>query len=236
MTDEREIGAAIEAVLLVATEPVEPAVLAQLVEIPKASVEEWCERLAAEYAAEGRGFTIMRVAGGYRFQTAPEFAPYVERFVLEGQTARLSGPALETLAIVAYKQPISRAQLSAIRGVNVDATLRTLVQRGYVEESGHEATPGNPALFSTTTMFCEKLGIDSLADLPALADFIPDSPVVEALERGLRIPTAHDAVADLRDEGDAVESGDSAAASAPSALALMDEVATEKVTFDAGDA
>ncbi len=185
--EQRAIAAAIEAVLLVATEPVDPSLLAQLVEIPTVAVVAMCEQLAAEYVADGRGFTIARIAGGYRFQTVAEQAPYVERFVLEGQTARLSGPALETLAIVAYKQPISRAQLSAIRGVNVDATLRTLVQRGYVEESGHEATPGNPALFSTTQMFLEKIGVDGLSDLPALAEFIPDATVVEALERGLRI-------------------------------------------------
>src|SRR6185503_11961653 len=115
--------------------------------------------------------TIGRVAGGFRFQTDATQAPYVERFVLEGQTARLSGPALETLAIVAYKQPISRAQLSAIRGVNVDATLRTLVQRGYVEEIDHETTPGNPARFGTTSRFLERLGINALSDLPALGDF-----------------------------------------------------------------
>lgn len=201
-SESREVGAAIEAVLLAATEPVDPAVLAQLVEISKADVERWCTRLAAEYAAEGRGFTVARIAGGYRFQTVPELAPYVERFVLEGQSARLSGPALETLAIVAYKQPISRAQLSAIRGVNVDATLRTLVQRGYVEESGHEPTPGNPALFSTSKLFCEKLGIDSLAQLAPLGDFIPDAPVVEALERGLRAPTAADVAADAGADAD----------------------------------
>jgi segregation and condensation protein B len=187
---DRSITGAVEAILLVATEPVEPVVLAQLVEVPRATVEDACAQLVSEYARDERGFTIGRVAGGYRFQTDATQAPYVERFVLEGQTARLSGPALETLAIVAYKQPISRAQLSAIRGVNVDATLRTLVQRGYVEESGHEPTPGNPALFSTTSVFLEKLGIDSLTDLPPLADFIPDAHVVEALERGLRIPVA----------------------------------------------
>ncbi|HEY3834078.1 MAG TPA: SMC-Scp complex subunit ScpB [Acidimicrobiia bacterium] len=187
---DRSITAAVEAILLVATEPVEPGVLAQLVEVPRATVEDACAQLVSEYSHDERGFTIGRVAGGYRFQTDATQAPYVERFVLEGQTARLSGPALETLAIVAYKQPISRAQLSAIRGVNVDATLRTLVQRGYVEESGHEPTPGNPSLFSTTSVFLEKLGIDSLTDLPPLADFIPDAHVVEALERGLRIPVA----------------------------------------------
>ena len=145
-----EARAAIEAVVLAATEPVPPAVLAQLVELPTARVEELCDELAAEYAREGRGFQLARVAGGYRFQTHPDAHAYVERFVLEGQTARLSGPALETLAIVAYKQPIARAQISAIRGVNVDATLKTLVARGYIEESGHEHSPGNPTLFSTT--------------------------------------------------------------------------------------
>src|SRR5262249_21171861 len=116
---------------------------------------------------------------------------------------RLSGPALETLAIIAYKQPISRAQVSAIRGVNVDATLRTLVARGYVEEIGHDHAPGNPALFATTTIFLERLGIDSLDDLPALADSVPDAGIVETLERGLRLPgepaSAEAALADDED-------------------------------------
>lgn len=182
-----DLTSAIEAVLMAATEPVEPADLAQLLEIPTVRVEALCSGLAADYARDGRGFVLARVAGGYRFQTHPDQAPYVERFVLEGQTARLSGPSLETLAIVAYKQPISRAQLSAIRGVNVEATLRTLVQRGYVEEIGHEPTLGSPALFGTTRQFLERLGIDSLADLPPLADFMPEAHVVEALERGLHV-------------------------------------------------
>ena len=181
-----EARGAIEAVVLAATEPVPPALLAQLVELPTTRVEELCDELAAEYEREGRGFQLARVAGGYRFQTHPDAYAYVERFVLEGQTARLSGPALETLAIVAYKQPIARAQISAIRGVNVDATLKTLVARGYIEESGHEHTPGNPTLFSTTSAFLERLGVDSLSDLPSLADFVPESSLVEALERGLR--------------------------------------------------
>jgi len=181
-----EARGAIEAVVMAATEPVPPALLAQLVELPTTRVEELCDALAAEYEREGRGFQLARVAGGYRFQTHPDAYPYVERFVLEGQTARLSGPALETLAIIAYKQPIARAQICAIRGVNVDATLKTLVARGYVEESGHEHTPGNPTLFSTTAAFLERLGVDSLADLPPLADFVPDASLVETLERGLR--------------------------------------------------
>jgi segregation and condensation protein B len=179
---------AIEAIVLAATEPVHPTVMAQLLEVSVDRIDELCAQLADEYERDGRGFQLARVAGGYRFQTHPDVHPYVERFVLDGQTARLSGPALETLAIIAYKQPVSRAQLSAIRGVNVDATLKTLLARGYIEESGHEHSPGNPTLFSTTTAFLERLGLDSLADLPALADFVPDASVVEALERGLRLP------------------------------------------------
>lgn len=188
---------AIEAVVMASPEPVAPDLLAQLVEIPTAAVEEICERLAAEYERDRRGFVLVRVAGGYRYQTHPDLAPYVERFVLEGQHARLSPAALETLAIVAYKQPIGRAQLSAIRGVNVDATLRTLMQRGYVEEIDHESTPGNPARFGTTSRFLERLGIDELSDLPELGDFVPESTIVEALERGLRIPSAAEGIADV---------------------------------------
>ena len=182
-----EAKRAIEAVVMASPEPVAPDLLAQLVEISTTAVEAICAELAAEYERDGRGFVLLRVAGGYRYQTHPDLAPYVERFVLEGQHARLSPAALETLAIVAYKQPLGRAQLSAIRGVNVDATLRTLVQRGYVEEVDHESTPGNPARFGTTSRFLERLGIDSLADLPELGDFVPEASVVEALERGLRV-------------------------------------------------
>ena len=186
MRQFREEKQAIEAMVLAATDPVPPSVLAQLIECSAERIEELCAVLAQEYEAQGRGFTLARVAGGYRFQTAPEAYPYVERFVLEGQHARLSGPSLETLAIIAYKQPVSRAQLSAIRGVNVDATLKTLVARGYVEEIGHDPSPGNPSLFATTPAFLERLGIDSIDQLPSLGDFIPEASVVEALERGLR--------------------------------------------------
>ncbi len=201
-TDEKR---AIEAVVLSATEPVHPTVLAQLLELPVETIDERCAELAAEYEAEGRGFQLARIAGGYRFQTHPDAYAYVERFVLDGQTARLSGPALETLAIIAYKQPVSRVQLSAIRGVNVDATLKTLVARGYVEELGVDHTPGNPMLFGTTRVFLERLGLDSLDELPSLADFVPDASIVEALERGLHLPVSVPADADGNAEADASE-------------------------------
>jgi segregation and condensation protein B len=176
---------AVEAIVMVADEPVEPQLLAQLLEISPARVDELCEELAAAYEAEDRGFVLSRVAGGWRFQSHPDLAPYVERFVLDGQPSRLSPAALETLAIVAYKQPVSRAQVAVIRGVNADAVMRTLSQRGYVEEVGRDPGPGQAVLYGTSRLFLERLGVDSLADLPALGDFVPSAEVVEALERGL---------------------------------------------------
>lgn len=178
---------AIEAVLMAASEPVEPRVLAELVELPVDDVVALCRELSDEYEQHGHGFVLVRVAGGYRLQTHPDLVSYVERFVLEGQHVRLSGPALETLAIVAYKQPISRAQVSAIRGVDVESTLSTLVARGYVAEVARDPGPGLAVLYGTTTQFLERLGLDSLASLPPLGDFVPDADIVTLLERGLRI-------------------------------------------------
>ncbi len=178
--------AAIEAVLMVAVEPVAPRMLAELLEIPTEKVEELCRALADSYEAEERGFVLARVAGGYRLQSHAAYAGYVERFVLDGGPQRLSPAALETLAIVAYKQPISRAQVSLIRGVNVEGTMRTLVQHGYVEQVGRDEGPGQAVLFGTSSLFLEKLGLDSLAQLPPLEDFVPEADTVELLERALR--------------------------------------------------
>jgi segregation and condensation protein B len=183
-----EARRAIEAVVMVAELPVEPQLLAQLLELPVARVSELCEALAAEYEAADRGFTLVQVAGGWRFQSHADLAPYVERFVLEGQSARLSGAALETLAIVAYKQPVSRAQVAAIRGVNVDGVMRTLQLRGFIVEVGRDPGPGQAVLFGTTPLFLERLGLNSLEQLPPLSDYVPAAEVVEALELGLRPP------------------------------------------------
>lgn len=176
----------IEAVVMVAEEPIEPQLLAQLIELPVDRVEELCAELAREYAEADRGFELVRVAGGYQYRSHPDLAPYIERFVLHGRSARLSAAALETLAIVAYKQPVSRAQIAAIRGVNVDGVVRTLERRGYIAEIARDPGPGQAVLYGTTKLFLSKLGIDSTDDLPPLAGFIPDSDVVEALESGLR--------------------------------------------------
>jgi segregation and condensation protein B len=186
---------AIEAICLVATDPVPPELLAQLLELPAATVEQLCARLAAVYEEAGHGFQLVRVAGGYRYQTHPDLAPYVERFVLEGQSARLSAAALETLAIVAYKQPVSRAQIAAIRGVDPDGVLRTLQSRGYVDQIGRDPGPGQALLWGTTARFLERMGLDSLTELPPLAELIPGAEVVEALEAGLRAPPAEPGVA-----------------------------------------
>jgi segregation and condensation protein B len=172
---------------MVADSPVDPHLLAQVTETPPAVMEELLTTMAADYQTEDRGFVLVKIAGGYRFQSHPELTAYVERFVLEGQSARLSSAALETLAIIAYKQPISRAQVASIRGVNVDGVVRTLEQRGYIAEIARDPGPGQAVLFGTTTDFLERMGLASLDDLPPVADFVPGADVVEALEIGLRI-------------------------------------------------
>ena len=183
-----ETRRALEAVLMVAEIPVDPQLLAQLLEISVARVGELCEALAAEYSASERGFVLVQVAGGWRYQSHADLAPYVERFVLEGQSARLSGAALETLAIVAYKQPVSRAQVAAIRGVNVDGVMRTLQVRGFIAEIGKDPGPGQAVLFGTTPLFLERLGLNDQHQLPPLSEFVPGADVVEHLESGLRPP------------------------------------------------
>jgi segregation and condensation protein B len=181
-----ETTRAIEAILMVADQPVEPHLLAQLLEVAPGRVEELCAELEAAYRDDDRGFQLVRVAGGYRFQSHPDLAAYVERFVLEGQSARLSAAALETLAIVAYKQPVSRAQIAAIRGVNADGVLRTLQVRGYIAEIGRDPGPGQAVLYGTTTMLLERLGLDRIQELPPLAQFVPGPEVMDALEHSLR--------------------------------------------------
>ncbi len=184
---DAETVRAIEAIVMVAVEPVAPDLLAQLLEQPTAAIERLCSELAAAYEEAGHGFQLVKVAGGYRYQSHADLAPYVERFLLDGQRARMSAAALETLAIVAYKQPLSRGQIASIRGVDPDGVLRTLQARGYVTEVARDAGPGQAILYGTTSSFLEKLGLNSLADLPPIAEFVPGADVVEALEQGLRI-------------------------------------------------
>jgi segregation and condensation protein B len=167
------LRACLEAILLVVDEPVPEVVLAQVLERPREEVAREIADLAASYTAEGRGFDLREVAGGWRFYTREECAPVVERFVRDGQEVRLTQAALETLAVVAYRQPVSRARVSAVRGVNCDGVMRTLTLRGLVEEAGTEHETG-AILYRTTGYFLERLGLPSLDDLPDLAPFLPD--------------------------------------------------------------
>jgi segregation and condensation protein B len=184
--ESAELGRTIEAILLVAVEPIPPQLLAELVEEPVERVDEILTELAQSYERENRGFVLARIAAGARLQTHPDLAPYVERFANREVSHRLSTAALETLAIVAYRQPVSRGQISALRGVNVDGVSRLLEQRGYIEVVGHADGPGQPALFGTTDLFLERLGLDSLEQLPAVEDFLPGPEVAGDLERDLQ--------------------------------------------------
>jgi segregation and condensation protein B len=168
-----ELRPALEAVLMVADQPLDHLTLASAVGYPPAEVDSALQALAEEYATQGRGFDLRNVAGGWRFYTREEYAGAVERFVLDGQQARLTQAALETLAVVAYKQPVSRARVSAVRGVNVDGVMRTLVSRGLVEEAGQDSET-TATLYRTTGYFLERIGVTSLDDLPALAPFLPE--------------------------------------------------------------
>lgn len=172
-SSEIPLKMALEAILMVAEEPVAEVALASVLQVPTGEVEQALQALAEEYASQGRGFELRCVAGGWRVYTHPEAHDVVERFLVDGATARLTQAALETLAVVAYRQPISRGRISAIRGVNVDAVMRTLVTRGLVEEAGVEHET-QAILYRTTSYFLERLGLTSLADLPELAPFLPD--------------------------------------------------------------
>ncbi len=173
------LRAALEAVLMVADEPVAEARLAGVLDASKEEVTAVLRELAGEYTAQGRGFELRQVAGGWRFYSRAECSAAVERFVLDGQQARLTQAALETLAVVAYRQPVSRGRVSAVRGVNCDGVMRTLVQRGLVEEAGTEPETG-AILYRTTNYFLERMGLRGLDELPELAPFLPEVDDVEA--------------------------------------------------------
>ncbi len=166
-----EVERSIEAILMVVDEPVSELTLAQVLEKTVEEIEQALDVLAGSY--EERGFSLRKIGGGWRFYSNPEFSAVVEKFVLDGQQSRLTQAALETLAVVAYRQPVSRARVSAIRGVNVEAVMKTLITRGLVEESGVEHETG-AILYKTTSFFLERLALNSLEDLPALAPFLPD--------------------------------------------------------------
>ena len=173
-----DLRPALEALLMVADQPLDVATLASAAGHPVDEVAATLTALADEYTEQGRGFELRNVAGGWRFYTREEYAAVVEGFVLEGQQARLTQAALETLAVVAYKQPVSRARISAIRGVNVDGVIRTLLTRGLVEEAGQDGEHG-ATLYRTTGYFLERIGVSSIEELPELAPYLPDMEDLE---------------------------------------------------------
>ena len=182
-----ELRPALEAVLMVADQPLDHVTLASAVGYPPGEVAAALAALAEEYAEQGRGFDLRNVAGGWRYYTREDYAGVVEKFVLDGQQARLTQAALETLAVVAYKQPVSRARVSAVRGVNVDGVMRTLVARGLVEEAGHDAET-TATLYRTTGYFLERIGVASLEELPELAPFLPEMGELDDLDARAEVP------------------------------------------------
>lgn len=177
MSDDDAIRT-LEALFFVSDEPLAPSVLAQALEIDRKAAEALCDRLQRDLEDRGSGLVLRNVAGGWRLYTHPDTAPVVEQFVLSSRQSRLTKAALETLSIVAYKQPVTRHQVSGIRGVNSDGVLRALADRGLIEESGREEAPGRPVLYATTPGFLERLGLPSLASLPSLAPLL--DPVTDA--------------------------------------------------------
>jgi segregation and condensation protein B len=174
----------LEALLFLADEPMDVATMAAACEADPEHVEQQLELLAARTEAEDRGLVVRALAGGWRMSTAPATHPSVERWALSGRTGRLTQAALETLAVIAYKQPISRSEIGEIRGVNADGAVRSLVARGFVAEVGREPGPGQAVLYGTTRLLLERLGIGSLDELPVLTDFLPEAPAPDEPELG----------------------------------------------------
>lgn len=179
-------SAALEAILFVTEAPVPASELAEVLEMPKREVGELLERLAREMEERGAGLVLREVAGGWRLYSHPEAYPFLERFSSSATARKLSPAALETLAVVAYRQPVARSQINEIRGVDSDSAVRTLERLGFIEEKDRLALPGNPAVYGTTEMFLERLGMGSLTDLPPLADHVPPADFVDSLEETLR--------------------------------------------------
>ena len=176
-------AAALEAILFVAEHPVPESELAQVLETPLTTVRGLLAKWEGELEADDRGIVLRHVAGGWRLYTKPEALPYLERFATTDDGSRLSPAALEVLAVVAYRQPVTRGQISELRGVDSASALRTLVRRGLVAEEGRLSTPGHPAIYRTTGRFLEALGMASLIELPSLTDHMPAPEMAEALDR-----------------------------------------------------
>ncbi|MGW6933184.1 SMC-Scp complex subunit ScpB [Lentzea sp. NPDC054927] len=178
LTSDQEFDAAIESVLLVVDSPIAEDQLSSALEQPVKRIKEALRRLSTRYTESGSGIDLRRAGDGWRFYTRDRYAPFVEKLLLDGQRAKLTRAALETLAVIAYRQPVTRARIAAVRGVNVDGVIRTLVARGLIEETGTDSDTGG-ILYRTTELFLERLGLSSLADLPAIAPLLPEVDAID---------------------------------------------------------
>jgi segregation and condensation protein B len=227
-----ELRPALEAVLMVADQPLDQVTLASAVGYPVSEVAEALAALAQEYVDQGRGFDLRNVAGGWRYYTREEFAAVVEKFVLDGQQARLTQAALETLAVVAYKQPVSRARVSAVRGVNVDGVMRTLLARGLVEECGHDQET-SAVLYRTTGYFLERIGVTSIDELPELAPFLPEMGDLDEMDEAVAPARTSSVASDSSSEPPADAAGtESAPPEMPADETADTDVAEERPTGD----
>ena len=227
-----QLPAAIEAMLFVSDEPVSAIVLADMFDENVEEIEVALEALQRQLDEGNRGVQLREVAGGWRLFTHPAYHELIEKYVLSWDTRRLSSAALETLAIVAYSQPVTRAQVSAIRGVTSDGPIATLVERGYLREAGAADTPGNPMLYATTRTFLEKYGLRSTADLPPLEEFAADEKTAKLIRERLGAPMKEELVVDERE----LPSPEQLAADAQASLfGVVEKVDFDSLTFDTDD-
>ena len=248
---QSQLPAALEALLFVSDEPVSAVTLAKMLDTETAEVTKALSALKQQLEEQERGIQLYEVAGGWRLYTHPAYHELLEQYVLSWDTRKMSAAALEVLAIVAYTQPVTRNQISAIRGVTSDSPLNTLVERGYVREVGTADTPGNPSLYATTRMFLERYGLASVKELPPLEDFAPDEKTAQLIHERLGVPTAQmkpgpqdsrdassqvpDQLPSMPDERDLPTPERMAAEATASLLGVVEKIDFDQLTFNTDD-
>lgn len=227
--EKSQLPAAIESLLFISNEPVNTITVASMLEIEPAEALDALEELRGQLERDERGIQLVEIAGGWRLYTHPMFDELLEKYVISWDTRRMSQAALEVLAIVAYGQPITRAQVSAIRGVNSDSVMNTLLDRALVREAGVADAPGAPVLYATTNTFLERFGLSSCADLPPLEDYAPDEKTVQLIRERLGAPKL-----EMQPDADVVAAGVRALeeSSAASAFGVVEKIDFDALTFD----
>ena len=227
--DTEKLPSALEALLFVTNEPVNAMTLAEMLEVDTAEVVSALEKLRLQLEESNRGIQLVEIAGGWRLYTHPQFDGLLEKYVLSWDTRKMSQAALEVLAIIAYGQPMTRAQVAGIRGVNSDGVIGTLIDRGLVREAGTSDTPGNPVLYGTTTAFLEKFGLSSPKALPDLEEFAPDEKTAQLIRERLgATSTANESSVEV----DGAGASDLVNEAAGDALGVVDKIDFDSLTFD----